>query len=121
MRSFSDRRISLWVALVLLLLALLATLVWLAGRYEASQVQAELERGAADAVSDIRSGLSRNNQALLAVPAWSVSEKNWQIQAQSLLSQNREWLRMEWRDAQGLLLAHENSPLRVPAFDNATR
>ena len=32
MRSFSDRRISLWVALVLLLLALLATLVWLAGR-----------------------------------------------------------------------------------------
>ncbi|MFM1949121.1 MAG: Sensor protein FixL, partial [Pseudomonadota bacterium] len=53
-RSFTDRRISLWIALVGLVVALLVTLVWLAGRYEASQYQAELERDAADAVSDIR-------------------------------------------------------------------
>jgi two-component system sensor histidine kinase DctS len=42
-RSFTDRRISLWIALVGLVVALLVTLVWLAGRYEASQYQAELD------------------------------------------------------------------------------
>ena len=36
-RSFTDRRISLWIALVGLVVALLVTLVWLAGRFEASQ------------------------------------------------------------------------------------
>ena len=35
-----DRRLYLWVALVGLVTAVLITLVWLAGRYEASQVQA---------------------------------------------------------------------------------
>ena len=48
-RSFTDRRISLWFALVGLVVALLVTLVWLAGRYEASQYQAELERDTVDA------------------------------------------------------------------------
>jgi CRP-like cAMP-binding protein len=41
-----------------LVVAVLVTLVWLAGRYEISQLQADLERDSADAVSDIRSGLS---------------------------------------------------------------
>ena len=40
---WSLRRRSLWAALVALVIAVLVTLVWLAGRYEASQVQAELE------------------------------------------------------------------------------
>ena len=48
------RRWSLWAALVLLVVSMLATLVWLAGLYEASQVQSRVERDAADAVSDIR-------------------------------------------------------------------
>ena len=38
--SLRDRRLSLWVALVGLVAAVLITLVWLAGRYETSQVQA---------------------------------------------------------------------------------
>ena len=57
-RSFTDRRISLWFALVGLVVALLVTLVWLAGRYEASQYQAELDRDTVDAVSDIRRSLT---------------------------------------------------------------
>ena len=36
-------RLSLWLALITLVLAMLAILVWLAGRYEDSQVQAELD------------------------------------------------------------------------------
>ena len=49
----SGRR-SLWAALMALVVAVLVTLVWLAGRYEISQLQAALERDTADAVSDIR-------------------------------------------------------------------
>ena len=61
----SGRR-SLWAALMALVVAVLVTLVWLAGRYEISQLQAELERDSADAVSDIRTGLSQDVQALQA-------------------------------------------------------
>ena len=57
-------RRSLWSALITLVIAVLITLVWLAGRYEASQLQAELERDTADAVSDLRTQLSRHVQAL---------------------------------------------------------
>ena len=49
--------------------ALLVTLVWLAGRYEASVVQGNLERDAADAVGDVRAGLTRNVQSLQALQA----------------------------------------------------
>ena len=59
-RSFTDRRVSLWFALVGLVGAVLVTLVWLAGRYEASQYQAELDRDTSDAASDIRRSFSRH-------------------------------------------------------------
>jgi two-component system sensor histidine kinase DctS len=45
---------SLWLALIALVLALLIVLVWLAGRYETSQLQANLDRDTADAVNDLR-------------------------------------------------------------------
>ena len=43
------RRSGLWMLLVLLVFAMLSTLVWLAGRYEVSQVQGRIERDAAEA------------------------------------------------------------------------
>ena len=49
------RRWSLWTALIALVVSMLVTMVWLAGRYEASQVQTRLERDAADAVAGDRS------------------------------------------------------------------
>ena len=58
------RRRALWSALTLLVVALLVTLVWLAGRYEASQVQSRLERDAAEAVGDIRAAFTRTVQSL---------------------------------------------------------
>jgi len=67
----SDRRWSLWVLLVVLVTALLAMLVWLAGRYEISQVQAALERDTTDAVSDIRGALTHNVQGLQSLHAGS--------------------------------------------------
>ena len=61
------RRRSLWLILVGLIAGLLAMLMWLAGRYEASEAQDRLEREALDTVTDIRSAWLRNVQALQAL------------------------------------------------------
>lgn len=116
----SGRR-SLWAALIALVLAVLATLVWLAGRYEASQVQAELERDTADAVSDLRSSLSRQVQALQALQSGHFASATWQPEALALLRDNRDWLRVEWRDKTWQLQAFADSPLRAPAFERISR
>jgi two-component system, LuxR family, sensor histidine kinase DctS len=116
----SGRR-SLWATLMALVVAVLVTLVWLAGRYEISQLQAELERDSADAVSDIRSGLSRDVQALQALQAQHVTLSSWSTEALSLLRDNRDWMRLEWRDAQMNSLAFVDSPLRTPVFERTPR
>jgi two-component system sensor histidine kinase DctS len=116
----SGRR-SLWAALIALVLAVLVTLVWLAGRYETSQVQAELERDTADAVADLRNSLSRHVQALQALQSGNYTPATWQPEAQALLRDNRDWLRLEWRDKNGQLLSFSDSPLRAPAFERITR
>jgi two-component system sensor histidine kinase DctS len=120
-RSFTDRRVSLWVALVGLVVALLATLVWLAGRYEASQFQAELDRDASDAVSDVRRGLNKHALSIQSLQSRALSHKVWHAEASVMLTQNRDWLRVETRDTQGSIRAFANSPLRAPLFDANTR
>ena len=120
-RSFTDRRISLWFALVALVVAVLVTLVWLAGRYEASQYQAELESDTVNAVVDIRRSLTSHAMALQSLNAKSLSAKNWRTEAESLLSQHREWLRVEKRDLQGAVREFVISPFREPLFDGMTR
>ena len=120
-RSFTDRRISLWFALVGLVVALLVTLVWLAGRYEASQYQAELDRDTVDAVSDIRRSLTTHAMSLQSLNAKSLSAKNWRTEAEGMVSLHREWLRVERRGLQGLVEEHANSPYREPLFDSSTR
>jgi len=114
-------RLALWLALIGLVLLLLGTLVWLAGRYEASQVQAELERDTQDAVSDLRTSLARDVQALQGVQSTPSSERSRQEALQALLRDKREWLRVEQRDPQWQLLEAEDSPLRAPAFNRTPR
>ena len=120
-RSFTDRRFSLWIVLVGLVVALLVTLVWLAGRYEASQYQAELDRDTADAVTDIRNGFSRHIVSLQTLQVKSLPSKLWQAEVPLLLSQNRAWLRVERRDLQGLILDASVSPFKPTLFDDQTR
>ena len=120
-RSFTDRRFSLWIVLVGLVVALLVTLVWLAGRYEASQYQAELDRDTADAVTDIRNGFSRHIVSLQTLQLKSLPSKLWQAEVPLLLSQNRAWLRVERRDLQGLILDASVSPFKPTLFDDQTR
>jgi two-component system, LuxR family, sensor histidine kinase DctS len=114
-------RLALWMALIGLVLAVLVTLVWLAGRYETSQVQAELERDTIDAVNDLRTGLSRDVQSLQGVLSSQPGPDTWHSQVLGLLSQHRDWLRVEWRDTQMKLEAGIDSPLRAPAFERTPR
>jgi two-component system sensor histidine kinase DctS len=118
-------RWSLWSLMVVLVGALLVTLVWLAGRYEASQVQSNLERDTADAVADVRNGLTRNIQTLQALHAANPATPAWPVEAAQLLRTHREWMRIEWRDARLGTLLFADTPYRQPVFarlgrDNAS-
>ena len=114
-------RRSLWSTLIALVMAVLMTLVWLAGRYEASQLQAELERDTANAVSDLRTQLSRHVQALQGLQSSHPSEAFWTLEAQALLRENRDMLRIEWRDSALNLNQSLDSPLRSPVFERVPR
>lgn len=118
------RRWSLWALLAALLVVLLGTLVWLAGRYEMSQLQNRLESDAAAAVLDIRGALARNAQSLQAlqpVPGRATPREAWEADAQALLRERREWVRIEWRDPALALLAHADTPYQPPLFERTGR
>lgn len=100
---------------------MLVTMVWLAGRYEASQVQARLERDAADAVSDIRAALSRNLQSLQALNAGEPGLLAWEVEASDVLRNQRELVRIEWRDSAMRLRTHVQSPYRSVLWDRGLR
>jgi two-component system, LuxR family, sensor histidine kinase DctS len=102
-------------------LSMLSTLVWLAGRYEVSQVQARIERDAADAVSDIRTVLTRNVQSLQALQYADRSAVPWEQDAHTLVREHREWLRLELRDVDLRVLKSVDTPFRVPVFNRFGR
>lgn len=114
-------RRSLWSALIALVMAVLVTLVWLAGRYEASQLQAELESDTANAVSDLRTQLSRHVQALQGLQSSHPSLNLWALEAQTLMRENRDMLRIEWRDMALNLDKSADSSLRNPVFERVNR
>ncbi len=114
-------RWSLWALLSALVAALLVTLVWLAGRYEASQVQSKLDRDTADALSDIRSAFTRNVQSLQALHAGNSQSQDWTQGAQALLRDHREWMRLEWRDRALVAHAGVDTPYRPPVFSRLGR
>ncbi len=115
------RRRGLWGVLVVLVLAMLSTLVWLAGRYEVSQVQARLERDAADAVSDIRTALTRNVQSLQALQYADRTRVSWSRDASALLREHREWLRLELRGTDLQVIKSVDTPFRAPVFSRFGR
>ncbi len=121
-RRFPARlRWSLWVLLIALVAALLVTLVWLAGRYEASQVQSKLDRDTADALSDIRSALNRNVQVLQALHTGNPRAESWRDKGLVLLRERREWVRLEWRTAELGTVIAADSPYHAAAFSRLGR
>lgn len=115
------RRRTLWVALLLLVAALLAMLVWLAGVYEASQVQSRLERDTAQAVGDLQAAFGRNVQGLQALQYNDPTPSSWAIEAAGLLREHREMVRVEWRDNALQLRAFADTPFRPPVFERVGR
>ncbi len=117
----SLRRRTLWALLLLLVGALLAMLVWLAGRYEASQVQNRVERDAAQAVADVRAAFTRNVQGLQGLQYSDPTPNSWAIDATAFLREHRELVRVEWRDNALRLQSHVDTPFRTPVFDRLGR
>ena len=114
-------RWSLWISLVALVAVMLSTLVWLAGRYEASLVQGRLDRDVVDIGSDIRLGLTRNIQSLQALYGHNHDSDAWRARAAELMRQRRELIRIEWRDAQMKPLQISETPYRPPVFERMGR
>ncbi len=115
------QRWSLWLLLAVLVVGMLVTLVWLAGRHEVSQVQGQLDRDTADAVVELRTALSRNVQSLQALHSSHATPGEWEITASTTLRERREWLRVEWRDSNLRLLSHADTPYRPAPFDRLSR
>ncbi len=107
-----SRRMGLWLLLLLLVAGLLSTLIWLAGRYEADQLQSRADRDAQDAANDLRAGLTRNVQSIQAL---RTSLPQWENDADELLRSRRELVRLEWRDGSFRSLASARSPYLVDA------
>jgi two-component system sensor histidine kinase DctS len=81
-----------------------------------------LERDAAEAVSDIRTGLLRNVQSLEALQTRNLGQpQRWETEARELLHAQRELLRIERRDSAIAPLQHADTPHRPPLFDRLGR
>ena len=118
------KRSVLWGMLVVLVLCLLATLVWLAGRYESSEIENKLERDAAEAVQDIRTGLTRNIQSFQAAQALQASGPSpdaWLLAATNLVRDHREIMRLEWRNTALETLSAAGTPYRSAVFERFGR
>jgi two-component system, LuxR family, sensor histidine kinase DctS len=118
---WASRRGTLWALLMALLVALLAMLVWLSGRYESSLVQARLEHDAGETVADIRSGLTRNIQSFQALHLGERTLAAWQAQATGLLREHREIMRLEWRGEALDLVGLVETPYRRSVFEQMGR
>jgi two-component system, LuxR family, sensor histidine kinase DctS len=120
-RALRIRRSVLWGLLVALVLSLLVTLVWLAGRYESSEIETRLERDASEAVLDIRTGLTRNIQSFQAMQSGSPSLEGWQLAAAELLREHREIMRLEWRSEALNTQGFAGTPYRTAIFERFGR
>ena len=78
-------RWALWGALCLLVGLLLAALVFLAREYEDGLALSRQERSAADIAADVRSGLVRNLQDLIALHSTVPAVDDWPAPAARLL------------------------------------
>ncbi|MES2946510.1 MAG: PAS domain S-box protein, partial [Pseudomonadota bacterium] len=111
----------LWILLLALVALVLVTLVWLAGRYEASQVQSRLEHDALETVTDIRTGLTRNIQGFQALQSGDHSREGWYFPAVEMLRDRREIMRLEWRNTALDVLASADTPYRGSVFERFGR
>ena len=119
--QFVWRRWSLWSLLIALVVGVLVTLVWLTGRYEASQVQGKVERDTAEAVSDVRAALTRNIQTFQALHSRELHSGSWAAEADAVLRERRELVRLESRGANLQLQGQAETAYHGPVFGQVPR
>ncbi|MDO9253846.1 MAG: PAS domain S-box protein [Hydrogenophaga sp.] len=119
--SLRPRRRLLWGALLLLVLALLGVLVFLAAEYEEVRDQTALEADAEALASDLRSALVRNVQTLQSLYSIAASPGAWSAPAGEVLAEHREMVRLEWRDNDRALIAHRDTPYLADLFSYLDR
>jgi two-component system sensor histidine kinase DctS len=93
----SERR-GLWAALVALLLVAQSALVWLTLSYESSHTQDVAEAAAAMGATELRRAMLRVQQSAQSLMWNEPSMQQWHYDAQDMLRQRREMLRIERRD-----------------------
>jgi two-component system, LuxR family, sensor histidine kinase DctS len=116
MQPWLPRRWVLWGLLFLLVSLLLSALVFLAREYEDNLAQNRLDQTASNINSEIRNGLLRNVQNLLALHNNQTAPGTWETGATEVLGPHREMVQIEWRDSQLKLLAHRISPYQPGLF-----
>ena len=99
-RRSIPRRWLLWGIMCVLVGLLLAALVFLAREYEEGLALERQQRRATEAATDVRSGLLRNLQNLLALHSVAYNEDAWGEAAYQMLSSHREIVHLEWLDVQ---------------------
>ena len=104
------RRWAFWGLSAALLSALLVLLVFLARQYQDGLNAAALERNAAEIGTDIRSGLTRNIQLLVAMQSAHRSPDAWQVAAAEFLDSRPEVVHLEWRNSKLLSIQSRVSP-----------
>ena len=93
-----SRRWLLWGLTCSLVAALLATTVFLVREYEETQSLSRLEGSLASMSVDVRSGLTRSVQNLVAMHSLAPTPASWPTLASELLASQREIVHLEWRD-----------------------
>jgi two-component system sensor histidine kinase DctS len=114
-----------WLAAVigLLLAAALTALVWLAFKFEANANQKRLDSDTQGNALAIRNQLQETQQALavMGVDPKQLNPGFVRRRADVILASNPELLRVEWRDAEGRVVAAVDSPFTLPRLSGASR
>lgn len=110
-----------WAALVALLAVGQTALVGLTLDYEAARAQERVDEVAADAASDLRNTLVRDQQSLQALLWNDPPVTRWREEAAELLRSRRELVRVERRDLSFNITQEVDSPYRPPVFRQLPR
>ena len=111
----------LWGALVALLLVAQSLLVGLTLSYEESRMQDRVDAVAAAASGEMRRLIQRSLQSAQSLTWNDPSPTQWHYDAQEMLRQRRDFLRMEMRDNDEKLRNFVDSPFRPPVFGAMAR
>ncbi len=114
-------RALLWGALVALLLVAQTLLVALTISYESSRAQERTDEAATQAAAEIRQRAQALLQGLQALHRRTGESLEWRMEAETLMRNYREMVRIERRDEKLRTVAALDTPLREPLFSRWPR